>query len=88
MLLRARVQAAGGEVRGFVRNLSATGAMMDAHHALATDMVVTLNCGDMAILARVAWVETRRLGLQFNVALDEATVAAMISQPRAEAATA
>lgn len=88
VLLRAKIRAEGGDVRGFVRNLSETGAMMDAHHALATDMVVTLHCGDMAIPARVAWVEERRLGLQFNAALDAATVAMLVATPRAAVASA
>ena len=88
VLLRARIQTADGEVRGFVRNLSPTGAMMDAHHDLDTDMVVTLVCGDMAILARVAWTENRRLGLQFSVPLDEASVATMMAPRRAELASA
>lgn len=88
VLLRARIQTAEGEVRGFVRNLSQTGAMMDAHHALATDMVVTLNCADIAILARVAWTEERRLGLEFNAPLEAAVVATMAAPRKAELASA
>ena len=88
VLLRARLETDGGDVRGFVRNLSTTGAMMDAHHALETDMKVVLTCGEMTIPSRVAWTESRRLGLQFSVPIDEATVAAMAAAKKPELASA
>lgn len=86
VLLRARIAAPGGEVRGFVRNLSRTGALMDAHHDLAADAAVTLACGGLTIPARVAWVEQRRLGLEFAVALDEKAVASLVAKPARAAA--
>lgn len=88
VLLRARLLTGTGEVRGFVRNLSATGAMMDAHHDLALDTKVTLRCGDRSIPARVAWAEQRRLGLRFEVPLDEAVVAALVAPRQAGAGQA
>lgn len=83
MLLRARIESEGAEVRGFVRNLSQTGAMMDAHHGLHADQVVTLICGEAEIRARVAWIEERRLGLQFSVPLSDATVAELAAPRKA-----
>ena len=88
VLLRARLRTGDGEVRGFVRNLSQTGAMMDVHHALTPDAGVTLSCADRQIKARVAWTEQRRLGLEFSIPLDEAAVAAMVSSKKPELASA
>jgi hypothetical protein len=88
VLLRAKIASAKGEVRGFVRNLSQTGAMMDAHHGLAADMMVTLACAEMEIPARVAWTEQRRLGLEFSKPLDETAVATMVASRKPELASA
>ena len=80
VMLRARLVTAAGEVRAYVRNISRSGAMIDANHEIARGEAVKLLCGDYALSAQVAWCDGARLGLAFVAELGEAEIAELTAQ--------
>jgi hypothetical protein len=86
VMLRARLITAAGEVRAYVRNISRSGAMIDANHDLAGGEAVKLLCGDYAMSAQVAWFDGARLGLAFVTELSEDELTDLIGKAQRRAA--
>lgn len=82
LLLRIRIRTADGEASGFLRNLSQSGAMVDADLALASGQRIELLCGERTIAAAVAWTDQRRFGLTFETTLSEVEVEALVLSQR------
>ena len=80
IMVRARLIAEGGEIRGFIRNLSQSGAMFDAEHRLFAGQQVELACGTSMVPAEVAWIDQRRIGLSFPKPLPEDQVSQLTGQ--------
>ena len=72
--MAASVERGGNAVPVTLRNLSADGALVDGDHGLSPGVEIVFRKNDLAVAARVAWVDGGRAGLAFFVSLDPETV--------------
>lgn len=85
VLVRASIETENGEFRVFLRNLSRSGALIDASEDLPIGSIVTLHCGKTIATARVVWARKPRFGLAFRDLISEAEVQRHVSPERARA---
>jgi hypothetical protein len=74
-----------GTVRAHLLDLSATGALVHAAEPPTAGGTVRLYVGGAARAATVMWVEGRRFGVRFRLALSDAEVAAALAAERLSA---
>ena len=87
VLVRAMLETENGDIRGFLRNLSRSGALIDTSENLQIGTIVTLHCGKSVVPARVVWAKRPRFGLVFRDLLSEAEVQRHVSPERSRPAT-
>lgn len=66
-----------------LRNLSATGAMVEGEHGLAPGVEIVLRKDELAVPGRVVWVDGRRVGLEFSISVDPDCVLRDVATPKA-----
>ena len=74
VLVRATFDTGDEEHRVFLRNLSRSGALIDANDQLPVGTIGVLRCGNIKAPARIVWARSPRFGLAFRDLLDEAEV--------------
>lgn len=87
VLIRATLTTEKGDIRVFLRNLSRSGALIDASEDLPIGTVVTLQCGKTVVTSRVVWARSPRFGLAFRELISEAEVQKHVSPERAKPPT-
>lgn len=83
LLMAASLEHGGRKLAVTLRDLSASGALVDGDHDLHSGAPVVLHKNDLAVAGRVAWVSGRRAGIAFSVTLDPETVLRNVPEPRA-----
>ena len=86
VFIRAALDTPNGELRVFLRNISRSGALLDAENNLVTNMEVTLRCGDFVMPARIAWARPKRIGLAFAEVISDEQVASFVGSKSRRAA--
>lgn len=80
---RARVhlpivlESLSGTRRGTLRNLSCTGALVEASPLLTVGSDVVLRCGSLEAFGVVVWARIRWCGIAFDEPLDQAEVVSL-----------
>ena len=69
VFLVATVDSGGGPVDARIRDISATGALLESDRVPAQGASVRLACGGTHLDARVAWAEDSWFGLEFETPL-------------------
>lgn len=86
--IRATVEGTWDPQDALIRDISPSGALVEANLTPPVDTVVQLRCGETLVEGRVAWVDSTRFGLEFNEALkdgylmDQAGSKLKVSAPR------
>lgn len=81
VLLAAKVRTPTGEINVRLRNLSRTGALLEAEKMPTVATEVTFERGDTRVPARVAWVSEGRFGLEFLEQIEESEVLVHVGRP-------
>lgn len=71
VLLAAKIGTPSGEVEARLRDLSRKGALVECSEELAVGTEVTFKRGSTSVPARVAWIGSQRIGLEFLTMIDE-----------------
>lgn len=87
VLVRASLTTERGEYRVFLRNLSRSGALIDASEDLPIGTIVTLQCGKTIAMAKIVWARRPRFGLKFRDLISEAEVQRHVTPEQARPAT-
>jgi len=87
VLVRATLETENGEIRAFLRNLSRSGALIDASEDLHIGMIVTLHCGKSSVPARIVWAKRPRFGLAFRDLISDAEVQRHVTAERSRPPT-
>jgi hypothetical protein len=87
VLVRASLETEHGELRVFLRNLSRSGALIDASEDLQIGEVVTLNCGKSSVPARIVWAKRPRFGLAFRDLISDTEVQRHVTAERSRPPT-
>lgn len=88
VFLTAEVDSGMGPVTARIRDISRSGALVEADPAPESGTRVRLKCGDTVVDGRVAWAERRWFGLEFVTPLltaqvvDRAGTQLAVSAPR------
>lgn len=88
VFLSAEVNSGNGPLDARIRDISATGALIECDLGAASGSTVTIRCGEATIRGHVAWVERGWFGVEFNEPLvvdrlvDLAGVGMNVSAPR------
>lgn len=88
VLLAARLLTGHGLSDVRLRNLSTSGALLEAEEAPAQGSEVVFERGDTIVPARVAWSSGNRFGIQFVTPIEESEVLVHVSRPKPGAAPA
>lgn len=81
VLLAAKVRTPGGVIDVRLRNLSRSGALLEAERIPAVATQVTFERGETRVPARVAWVSEGRFGLEFLQQIEESEVLVHVGRP-------
>ena len=87
VLVRATLETENGEIRVYLRNLSRSGALIDAAENLPIGSIVTLHCGKSVVPSRIVWARSPRFGLVLRDLISEAEVQRHVSAERSRPAT-
>lgn len=66
VFLTAELDSGAGPRIVHIRDISRSGALVDAEQAPEDGAPVRLTCGDTTVAARVAWVDGKFVGLEFT----------------------
>jgi hypothetical protein len=86
VLLAAKLRTNDGIIEVRLRNLSRTGALLEAAVMPSVGAEVTFERGRTVVPARIAWVAQGRMGLQFLNAIEESEVLIHVGRPEKAAA--
>jgi hypothetical protein len=70
VFLAAQVEIGGQSVAARIRDISATGALLESDFTPALGDVITISCGENELEARVAWIDRSWFGVEFDSALE------------------
>lgn len=79
VLLGARLHSFDGSVDTWIRDVSASGALLACKAVFAPGTQVVLTRGDTAVPGRIAWARGGKVGLAFDWIVDEARL--LVSAP-------
>ena len=82
LLMAATIESDDRSFSVTLRNLSATGALIEAKENLTAGSSVVFRKKDLQVRGTIAWVSDRRAGIAFETALDPQTVLRHIPAPR------
>lgn len=82
VLMAAVIEADAGPFKVMLRNLSADGALIEGDFVPEPGSAVVFRKKDLVISGRVAWVNDRRAGINFDDKLDPETVLRHIPAPK------
>lgn len=71
VLLSARIRTTDGQIDVRLRNLSQTGALLEADDLPPVGSEVVFERGETIVPARVAWSKGRRFGIEFHTPIEE-----------------
>lgn len=69
VFLAADVDFGGCRLRSRIRDISRTGALLEAETPPAVGTAVEVSCGDSKVAARVVWSDGPRFGVEFDAPL-------------------
>jgi hypothetical protein len=69
VFLVAEVDCGRGPIVAHIRDISRSGALVEANPAPEPRTVVRLTCGDTTVEGRVAWSEDKHFGVEFSTPL-------------------
>lgn len=84
----AQVSCEGGSMDARIRDISSSGALIEADVSPRLDAIVELACGKTRLRARVVWVDGFRFGVEFsrpllmNSLVDRSGARLAVSAPR------
>ena len=82
VLLSAHVTIAGTETSVLLRNLSATGALIEGAKLPPVDATTTFKRKDLEVSGRIAWVHGKFAGLAFDRQLEPAELLRQVPKPK------
>jgi len=82
VLLSAHVLIDGADTSVVLRNLSATGALIEGAKLPAVDAPTTFKRKDLEVTGRIAWVHGRFAGLAFDRELEPAELLRQVPKPK------
>lgn len=88
VFLAATIETAGQVVAVKLRNLSESGALIEADKLPVEGSELLFRRNDLAVQSRVAWVQGKHAGLAFAEALDAQTVLRHVPTPKPKSAAA
>ena len=82
VLLAAKLRTPQGLLDVRLRNLSISGALLEAEDPPAKGLQVVFARGDTIVPARIAWSSGNRFGIQFDTPIEESEVLVHVSRPK------
>ena len=82
VLMAAHIETGDGLSDVMLRNLSAEGALVEGDRIPPADSQVVFRKKDLEISGRIAWVNGRRAGIDFDTKLEPETIMRHIPSPR------
>ena len=82
VLLAAKLRTPQGMLDVRLRNLSISGALLEAETPPAKATEVVFERGETVVPARVAWSSGNRFGIQFDTPIEESEVLVHVSRPK------
>ena len=82
VLLAAKLRTPQGLRDVRLRNLSISGALLEAEDPPAKETEVVFERGETVVPARVAWSGGNRFGIEFHTPIDESEVLVHVSRPK------
>jgi hypothetical protein len=82
VLLAAKLRTPQGIRDVRLRNLSVSGALLEAENPPAQETEVVFERGETVVAARVAWRSGNRFGIQFHAPIEEREVLVHVSRPK------
>ena len=81
LLMAACIQQGGRRLPVTLRDLSATGALVESDHCPETGSRVVFHKNELAVPGRIAWSKDRRAGIAFDASLDPDAVLRHLPPP-------
>lgn len=82
VLLAVKLRTPHGAIDARLRNLSMSGALLEAEDAPAKGTQVAFERGETIVPAQVMWVSGSRFGIRFDTPIEESEVLVHVSRPK------